>query len=78
MFVSNGFKCYQWSVIENVGVQVNFLSMEGFTKYLVDNFNFFVWALLRCFPLLKGSTNGHVGVTFQEFGQGIKTRLQNL
>jgi hypothetical protein len=52
--------------------------MEGFTKYLVDNFNFFVWALLRCFPLLKGSTNGHVGVTFQEFGQGIKTRLQNL
>jgi hypothetical protein len=39
---------------------------------------FFVWALLRCFPLLKGSTNGHGGVVFQEFGQGIKTRLQNL
>jgi len=39
---------------------------------------FFVWALLRCFPLLKGFTNGHGGVTFQEFQQGINTRLQNL
>jgi hypothetical protein len=50
-------------------------------KHLVDNFTFqifFVWALLRCFPLLKGFTNGHGGVTFQEFGQGINTRLQNL
>jgi len=43
---------------------------------LVDNFTFqifFVWALLRCFPLLKGSTNGHGGVIFQEFGhKGLK------
>jgi hypothetical protein len=39
---------------------------------------FFGLGFVKVFSIIKGSTNGHGGVTFQKIGQGIKTRPQNL